>query len=168
VSNELAPIGYVIKTHGVKGHLRIAFSENIKELSEQEALYFLVKGNKIPFFIKEITYFKNGDALVLLEDIVNKEEADRYTKKDVFGPETYIEDTNESDEDPWVDFMVADEQFGELGLVTGSIDMGEYWLLEINFKGKQIMIPLHDEMIVDLNEETKHIVTRLPDGLIEL
>ena len=72
MSNELVQIGYVIKTHGVQGHLRIAFDENIKELSEQEALYFLVKGNQIPFFIKTISYFKNGDALVLLEEITNK------------------------------------------------------------------------------------------------
>lgn len=168
MANELVEIGYVIKTHGVQGHLRIAFSENIKELSAQEALYFFIKGNQIPYFIADITYFKNGDALVLLEELSNKEEADRFTKKPVFGPETYIDSEEEEDNDQWIGFVVTDVNYGLLGPVTGSIDMGEYFLLEINFREKQLMIPLHDDMIVLLDEDKRTIETRLPKGLIEL
>lgn len=166
MGNELVSIGYVIKTHGVRGHLRIAFAENIKELSETEALYFLVKGSQVPFFIKEITYFKNGDALVLLEDINAMEEAGRFTKKELYGPEDYIETEEEDEEDPWVGFEITDETIGLLGNVTGSIDMGEYFLLELLFNGKPIMIPLHDDMIIELDEANKKITTRLPEGLI--
>ena len=150
MSNELVQIGYVIKTHGVQGHLRIAFDENIKELSEQEALYFLVKGNQIPFFIKTISYFKNGDALVLLEEITNKEDAERFTKKAVSGPDSYVEEEEEEFEDPWVDFIV------------------EYVLLEIDYLGKTIMIPVHDEVIVALDESKKELITRLPAGILDI
>ena len=168
MSNELVQIGYVIKTHGVQGHLRIAFDENIKELSEQEALYFLVKGNQIPFFIKTFSYFKNGDALVLLEEITNKEDAERFTKKAVSGPDSYVEEEEEEFEDPWVDFIVTDEVIGLLGKVNGSIDMVEYVLLEIDYLGKTIMIPVHDEVIVALDESKKELITRLPAGILDI
>jgi len=168
VESELVSIGYVIKTHGVRGQLRIAFAENIKELSETEALYFLVKGSQVPFFIKEITYFKNGDALVLLEDVNNMEDAGRFTKKELYGPEGYIAEEAYEDEDPWVGFVITDEKLGLLGTVTGSIDMGEYFLLELLFNEKPIIIPLHDVMIINLDEENKQIITHLPEGLINI
>ena len=73
MQESLVEIGYVIRTHGVKGHLRIAFDDYCKELSVSEALYFLVKGAYLPHFIAEISYFDNGDALVLLEEIQVRE-----------------------------------------------------------------------------------------------
>ena len=89
MGDELTEIGFVIKTHGVKGQLRIAFNENIKELSVSEALYFLVKGVKMPYFIQQIEYFKDGDALVQVEELTNKEDAEYFTKKPVFGNKSY-------------------------------------------------------------------------------
>ena len=71
-------------------------------------------------------------------------------------------------EDPWVDFIVTDEVIGLLGKVNGSIDMVEYVLLEIDYLGKTIMIPVHDEVIVALDESKKELITRLPAGILDI
>lgn len=167
MGNELVVIGYVIKTHGVHGHLKIAFSDTTKELSEKEALYFFIKGSQVPYFIQSITYFKNGEALVLLEEITNKEDANRFTKQELFGPESYVVE-EEFVEEEWVDFAIVDEEMGLIGKVIGSTDMGEYLLLEVMHNENPVLIPLHDDLIVKVDEEQQQITMRLPDGLINL
>ena len=119
MGDELTEIGFVIKTHGVKGQLRIAFNENIKELSVSEALYFLVKGVKMPYFIQQIEYFKDGDALVQVEEITNKEDAEYFTKKPVFGSKTYQLSEDEEEVTPFLGYQVVDEIAGEIGGVIG-------------------------------------------------
>lgn len=167
MQESLVEIGYVIRTHGVKGHLRIAFDEYCKELSVSEALYFLVKGAYLPHFIADISYFDNGDALVLLEEIQIREEADLLTKKPVFGPAAWIEEPEE-EEVTFVGFDIQDEQFGWLGPVVAEADMGSYLLVTVTYQQRELLIPLHEQLISTVDPDKKLIITRLPQGLIEL
>ena len=167
MQEEQVRIGYVIRTHGVKGHLRIAFEDNCKELSESEALYFLVKGVYLPFFIREISWFENGDALVLLEEFNNREEADQYARRPIFGPPEYVE-FDESDEPPLIGYRIQDEAAGDMGSVTAVADMGAYLLLTVDKGGREVLIPLHPNLIIREDPEQQVLYTRLPEGLTEL
>ncbi len=168
MGDELTEIGFVIKTHGVKGQLRITFNENIKELSVSEALYFLVKGVKMPYFIQQIEYFKDGDALVQVEELNNKEDAEYFTKKPVFGSKDYQLEEDEEEVTPFLGYQVMDEIAGEIGTVIGYSDMGDYELIEVNFNGKDIMIPIHEDIIISIDEEKNILYLRIPDGLLDL
>jgi 16S rRNA processing protein RimM len=170
VQNELVEIGYVIRTHGVKGHLRIAFDEYCKELSVSEALYFLIKGAYMPYFIREITWFDNGDALVLLEELNNREEADLHTKRAIYGPAEYLaepEDEDESDES-YVGYHVIDSTMGAIGEVMQAMDMGSYLLLTVEHAGREVLIPLHPNLIKKVDDQKLQLYTELPQGLLEL
>lgn len=157
----------MIRTHGVKGHLRIAFEDNCKELSESEALYFLVKGVYLPFFIREISWFENGDALVLLEEFNNREEADQYARRPVFGPPEYLE-LDDVEEPILIGYRIHDETAGDMGTVTAAADMGSYLLLTVEMGGKEVLIPLHPDLIIREDTEQQVLYTRLPEGLTEL
>lgn len=168
MQNELVEIGYVIRTHGVKGHLRIAFDEYCKELSVSEALYFLVKGAYMPFFIKEITRFENGDALVLLEELNNREEADLYTKRAIFGTAEYLSEPEDESDDSYVGYQVIDGTAGAIGTVMQEMDMGSYLLLTVESAGREVLIPLHPNLIKKVDEKKLQLYTELPQGLLEL
>jgi len=166
VKGQPAEIGYVIKTHGVRGFLRIAFKENCKELSKAEALYFLMKGAHLPFFIEDIEYAGDGYAFVKLEDLHNREEAEAFVRRPVFGPEEYLE-APEADEDNFLQgYMIVDVDAGEIGRVEYMQDMGAYYLLTILAEGRELLIPLHDDLIVEQNDAEKKIYMALPDGLL--
>ncbi len=167
MQDTLVEIGYVIRTHGVKGHLRIAFDTFCKELSVSEALYFFVKGVYLPHFIAEISYFQNGDALVLLEEIHVREEADLHTKKPVFGPKDWLAEPD-TEEESFVGYRIEDDRFGHLGEIVAESDMGSYWLLTVQSAEKEILIPLHEHLIRMIDEESATIFTQLPEGLTEL
>ncbi len=168
-ATELIEIGYVVKTHGVKGQLKITFKENIKELSKPEALFVLVKGEKIPFFIYEIEYISDTEALVLLEDVNSIEQAAKIANKVVWGKsELLIESQDESLIIDYTGYHVTDEQYGDLGKVVAFYEMSDYDLLEVIYQDRELMIPFHDNTIIEIDEEKKIILMRLPDGILEI
>ena len=168
-TTELIEIGYVVKTHGVKGHLKISFNEHAKELSPQKALFFLVRGEKVPFFIQAIEYISTNEAIVLLDEIGSKEEAGRFTSKPVWGEKELV---NEHEEEEAVydltGYMVTDADLGEIGEVKAFYEMSEYDLIEVEHRGKEILIPFHDETVIGIDEEKKVIEMKLPAGILDL
>lgn len=168
VQSELVEIGYVIRTHGVKGHIRIAFDENCKELSTSEALYFFVKGVYMPHFIKEMETFQNGDVLVLLEEVANREDAELFARKPVFGPADWLDEDEPDAIEQFVGFTIQDEQQGIIGPVIAATDMGEYILITVEYNSTEKLIPLHPDLILDVDPDKEIIKTRLPEGLLQL
>lgn len=168
-ATELVEIGYVVKTHGVKGQLKISFNENVKELSSGEALFFLIKGENIPYFINSIEYISDSDALVLLEDVDSLELASRLAKKSISGKIDLIEiDPDALEIFDLTGFRIIDEQMGEVGKVAAWYEMNEYILLEMDYLGKEILIPFHDETVIELDEAERTIHMRIPDGLLDI
>ncbi|MBC8173175.1 MAG: 16S rRNA processing protein RimM [Chitinophagales bacterium] len=167
-TDELSEIGYVVRTHGVKGQLRISLNENIKELLTGGALFLLQKGRQIPFFIKELEYINASDILVLFEDINSKEEADMYARKPVWGKKELMETELKKEETGYIDFSVVDENKKEIGRVTDQIDMHEYELIEVEYNGKHILIPLHQETFIEADEKNKILCLKIPEGLLDI
>ena len=82
--------------------------------------------------------------------------------KDKIGPE------DEEEVTPFLGYQVVDEIAGEIGGVIGYSDMGDYELIEVNFNGKDIMIPIHEDIIISIDEEKNTLYLRIPDGLLDL
>ncbi|MBC8046226.1 MAG: 16S rRNA processing protein RimM [Fimbriimonadaceae bacterium] len=165
---ELVEIGYVVRTHGVKGQLRILFDENIKELSVSEALFLLQKGKQIPFFIKEIEYINDQEAFILFEDIISKEDAQLFTKKPLWGKKDYLIEGEEEGDDAYTGYIVYDENNNAIGEVIAEYPMKEYALLEVLYNQKNVLIPFHEEIILLVDDTKKIIQLKLPEGILEL
>jgi len=166
---QLAEIGYVVKTHGVKGHLKITFKENCIELSTGKALFFLSKGTQVPYFISHIEYIADQEAIVLVEDVNSPELAERFTKKPVWGDAAFLEAEEETDDSiDYAGYIVVDDSIGEIGPVTGLYQMSDYDLLEVTYMDREVMIPFHEDTILEIDDDKRVITMKLPDGILEL
>ena len=67
-----------------------------------------------------------------------------------------------------VDFLVIDEEKGELGKVQEIIEYPTQSLIQIVINGKEVLIPIHDDIIQDVNREEKKIYIKAPNGLIDM
>lgn len=164
---ELIDIGYVIRTHGVKGHLRIRFNDNIRNLSVTQPVFFSVKGHKIPYFITEISYFENGDALVRFEDVHTPEEAWKLTRHHVFGDPS-LAGHREQVERNFTGYEVLDTRLGLLGKVSDWYAMQEYDMVEIPYRDRKVLIPLSDDILLKVEPKKHTIYVSTPDGLLDL
>lgn len=161
---DLVEIGYFVKTHGVKGHL-ILKSEADFYIDEVNACFIEQGGSKAPYFISEIKESNQG-IIVLLEDISAIEKAKALIGKKVFFDSKFVEE-NTFNED-WLGFELIDKHFGSLGSILAMSDNGSQVLVSINYNGKEVILPMVEDFIENLDEAGKKIHYNAPEGLIQL
>lgn len=162
---DLKAIGYFSKTHGVKGHL-ILRDEVALDTDAVKAFFLETRdGGKAPYFISELKESNQG-LIVKLEEINAVEQAKSLIGKKVFAESKWIEE--EAPDFDWLGFEVIDAHFGPLGQVDGVTDNGQQILLNIPYQGKEVILPLVEEFIEQVDEVNKKLYFKAPDGLIEV
>ena len=66
------------------------------------------------------------------------------------------------------DFMAFDQEKQEIGRIKNVNDSGPQALFVIDSNGIEILIPVHDSFIKNLDRESKQIHLDLPDGLLDI
>lgn len=160
---ELTEIGYFSKTHGIKGQL-ILKTERDFDPEAVKAVFIESSTGKAPYFISEIKESNNG-LIVSLEDVVAIEKAKLLLGKKVFVDAVLV---GEEEVSEWLGFEVIDKQYGSLGIITSSSDNGSQELINLLFKGKEIILPLVDDFIESVDEEAKKLYFNAPEGLIDV
>jgi 16S rRNA processing protein RimM len=161
-------IGYISRTHGLKGEVTAVFTEPI-ELDSVKSVFIELKGSLVPYFID--SFSDRGDkAFIKFEDVNTAEQA-----ASIKGSALYLSKTvrpslkrGEFYNDEVVGFMVEDETEGKLGLLKQVIQSGPSRLLEIDFNGKDVLIPVNGPFIKSVNKSKKLIKVNLPEGFLSL
>lgn len=163
--------GNILKTHGVNGELRLEINPNLVELDiELDKLFVDIDGGLVPFDIISARFISHNELLICLDTINSEEEAVKLLGATLFIDESLIDDAVSLDEELWslVDYEVIDNKHGYIGKVVAVIDTNENILLEIEFENKEILIPFHEDIIVEIDEDSRQMCVKAPDGLIEL
>lgn len=171
MTDKLIGIGFTKKTHGSQGELKVSVKdEYFDDFVNSEVVFINVQGKPLPFFIENLR--DAGEILLKIEDVDSPTEAKDLTAKELFLREKDIKLTKKSGQVLTFELMVGYELFDEnIGLI-GKIDaieaMPHQHLAILEYDGREVFIPLHPQMVVRLDEKAKHLVLRLPDGLLDL
>ena len=68
----------------------------------------------------------------------------------------------------YVGFSVYDENENEIGIVQDCVDIKNNHLLIIEIDKHEVMIPVHDALIIKVMEKEKIIQLYIPEGLLNL
>ena len=161
-------IGVINKPHGVKGEVSFTFTDDIFDRVDCDYLILLMDGILVPFFIEEYRFRSDNVALVKFEDIDTAEQARRFTNVEVYFPKKYMDE--QEDVTSWnffIGFRVEDVRHGYLGEITHVDDSTLNVLFAIEKDGEELLLPAHEEFIIDLDRERKVMKVDVPDGLIE-
>ena len=161
--------GKVNKPFGNKGQLLITMAENYMDvIPESGHLFLMVDGSYLPFFVEE--WEGDEEVLVKLEEIDNPETAARYSGKTIFLSQQQVPQTQRRNQDLWLDLTgyTAYNEDAELGKVCEVLDYPAQKLLKIEHKGKNILVPLVEAFIVNLDTKARKIVLKIHEELINL
>jgi 16S rRNA processing protein RimM len=160
---NLLESGYFSRSHGTKGQLVFKSTLNF-EPEEIKVVFVELSGSKAPYFITE---FKNAgaDLVLSLEGVDSPEKAKGLINKKVFIDESLIQPESSDD---YSGYAVHEVSKGSLGEVSYVSENGAQQLLHLNYQGKEIILPLVDEFIQELDHTKRVIYYRAPQGLIEL
>lgn len=163
-------VGKIVKTHGLKGEITLRIdNEQFDDIEELN--YFLLDMNDqlIPFFIEDIAYHSNK-AFVLFQDLKTMEAASQLVGKSAYLPLELLPEKTGNDFYSYevVDYLVVDEEKGELGKVNEIIEYPTQSIIQVLKEGKEILIPIHDDIIKDVNRDERKIYIKAPNGLIDM
>ena len=162
-------LGEVIKSHGLKGEVSILLDVDFPEEYENlESVFLEQQGRLIPFFIDTIQINQNK-ALVKFEDVDSIDNAKSILKSKLYLPLLSLPEL-EQDQYYFHDLVGSEvhENDSLIGIVKEVIDLNGNQLLQIDADGKEILIPLKDEILTKVDVEKKLIQVQLPDGLLDI
>ncbi len=161
-------IGYVAKTHGLKGEVTIMYTD-YADLESTKSVFVEQNDNLVPYFIDHVSS-RLDKAFVKFED-VNTLEAANLLK----GCSVYLDKTlrpklkkGEFYDDEVIGFVVEDEELGLLGSIKEVVASGPNRLLSIDYLGKEVLVPINGPFIQSVNKTKKKIIVQLPDGFLDL
>ena len=163
-------VGKIVKTHGLKGEVTLRIdNEQFDEIEELNYFLLDINDKLIPYFVENITFHSNK-SFVLFQDLKTLEAANQLVGISAYLPLDLLpeKDGNDFYSHEVVDFLVIDEEKGELGKVQEIIEYPIQSLIQILINGKEVLIPIHDDIIQDVNREEKKIYIKAPNGLIDM
>jgi len=170
--NDHFPVGTILKPHGLKGDVILEIAEGYDDfLADSDYLLVEAEGGLVPFFVSEGGInFRTPTTLSLAFDDLDTIEKVRpycgckiYLHKDV--------DKAEEDEgamDELIGVAVFDQQQGKLGRITRTDNFSGNVVITVDYKGKEVLIPFSEDIILQFDEEKKELHLDCPEGLIEL
>ena len=164
-------LGKIVKKYSFKGELLAKLDTDQPELYEHlDAMFVQVRNNLIPFFIESSQLHKSELLRIKFEEVDTEADADALLKSELYLPLEFLPklEGNKFYFHEVIGFKITDKNFGEVGTVKAINDSTAQALFEVDRNGIEILIPMNDEFIVEVNRETKTILVETPEGLIDL
>ncbi len=162
-------LGYILKSHGVKGELKVKTNFDISEdiCQEWESVFFRIDGMLIPFFVEYILIQGSRDLLIKFEDI--DEETPRYKGVQLFIEKSLLSTVST---DSNLALCVGYSVFNNHTMVGKVSEVLEYpgqQMFELKTKeNKSLLIPANPVWVEKIDNEQQQIKMHLPEGLLEI
>jgi len=167
--NDCFKIGYVAKTHGLKGEVTIVMGPECPNLENLESVFVEIQQQLVPFFL-ESTSQKGDKAFIKFEDVNTIDKANELKGCSLYLAKSEREKLGRGEfyNDEVVGFEVLDTEVGSIGQVREIFETGPNRFLMIDHEGKEVMIPLNGPFIKSVNKSKKKISVELPEGFLDI
>jgi 16S rRNA processing protein RimM len=168
--NENFRIGYITKTRGLKGEVQLFFEFNNPDLLDLDLIFIEINRQLVPFFVSSYKLQSNNTGYFFLEDIDHIDKAQELLRKSVFLPNNKMPEREDGEfliED-LKGFNVFDSNYGELGVILEINEYPQQFVATVSYKSQEVLFPLNDDFIEEIDEEKKELHINLPDGLLDV
>jgi len=163
-------LGKIIKPFGNKGEVIVFLDvDEPSHYTKLESVYLDLDPERVPFIIQSFALTGGRRALIRFEDVNSFSDAAAYKGREMYlplsslpplkGKKFYYHEV--------AGFSVFDKHHGPIGTLLKVMDLPKQALLQIEHGGKEILIPLVDEVIVKVDRTKKELHICAPAGLIE-
>lgn len=163
---NLQKAGFITKPHGFKGHLQVKLLEELTSDWHKEPVFFELQGQPVPFFIDDISKNKGDSVVIHLKGINTEAEALSFKGKELLTKEELIIEYNELPD--LIGWKFTDTSSGKAGVVEDVMANTHQIILQTKVDNKEVLIPLSEDFITEVDEESKKITFDLPPGLIDI
>lgn len=169
--DECFYLGKIAKKFSFKGEVLCYLDTDEPEMYQNlESVFVQMNRNLVPFFIEQSSLHKDKFLRVKFEEVDSETDAENLLGSELYLPLTLLPqlEGNQFYYHEIIGFKVVDQRLGDIGTIHSIIENTAQPLFEL-FKGeKQILIPMIDDFIVEVNRSKKEITMNTPVGLVDL
>jgi 16S rRNA processing protein RimM len=161
-------IGYISKTHGLKGHLILRLNELVRIDEEGiKSIFLELNGSQVPYFIEECRP-NNAGYIIKLETIDVVETSKKLIGKKAFALTDFILEEEESLKE-FIGYTIIDSKLGNVGIISDVDEKTDNVIIKVMHpSGKEIILPFNNNFIIEIDDDLKTIEFNAPEGLIEM
>jgi 16S rRNA processing protein RimM len=164
-------LGKIVSKYSFKGEVLVKLDTDEPEQYENlESVFISLGNNLVPFFIESSSLHRSSLLRVRFEEINNEADADRILGSELYLPIEFLPKLSGTQfyYHEVTGFILIDSVYGNIGVITGVNDSAAQALIEAEKEGKQLMIPITDEIISRIDRPNKTIHITAPEGLVSL
>jgi len=164
-------LGKIVSKHSFRGEVLVKLDTDEPELYEEMESVFVSVGNSlIPFFIDRCQLHKSSLLRVQFEEVRDEQAADSLLGAELYLPLSQLPKLsgNKFYYHEVIGYRLLDEKHGLIGLITGINDNASQALIEAEKDGKSLMLPINDDIILQVDRKNCVLHVRAPEGLVEL
>ena len=156
-------IAQVLKSNGTDGELLISFFDIAPEdIDLQEPVFIVCDGLPVPFYFESFTPRGARRALVRLTGVRCLKDADELAGSAILAD--YFEEEEEED---LTGFTVHNAEGQTIGTIADYEDIpGNPCIWVRRPDAKEVLLPLHEDLIVQIDEKNGILVMSIPEGLL--
>ena len=151
-------VGFVLKPHGFNGQLKIQLDEDFEP---SDCLFIEIHNKFVPFKIKQ---YNANAGIINLEDINSLEKAEALCNKKILD---FISDQPTSSINI-IGYTMINHATQEHYAITDLLEYPNNILLECRVGFRDVLIPFHEDFIVNIDHLNKSIEMNFPNGLLDL
>ena len=192
LDSDVFSIGRFTRTHGIHGEIEVHFTDDVFDRGEADYVFLKIDGLYVPFFLEDYRFKGSESALFTLDGIDSDTAARELVGHTVY----YPLDARPAEDEETISSLRAftgfrlllidrqalaeaaeegDETSGngvptlELGIVKHVETATANTLLTVKVEGgEDVLLPLHDDFVVDYDLRDRYLVLDVPEGLIDL
>ena len=167
---EYFKIGKFVAAYGLKGELVLKHELGKKTSLKGLQTIFIEeeKESFLPWFIESTKIKNEKEVFVKLEGVESREAAIKLTQKEVWFTDADIKKFSaKSSPINLLGYTIVNKK-QRVGEILEIIEQPHQLLCRVEIKGKEALIPLHQNFLQGINHAKKHVNVELPEGLIEI
>lgn len=163
-------LGKITRRHGLAGNVILKLDTDQPELyNKLESIFVEINGLLVPFFIERSSWskldalniaFKNSSEALVDQSLGKSVYLPLATLPKLSGKQFYYHEV--------IGFDILDENDNAGGVIRSINDQTAQNYFVTNLDGKEVVIPIIKDWILEVNRDERFIKMQLPEGLIDV
>jgi 16S rRNA processing protein RimM len=163
-------LGLITKVSGFGGAVSVKLERTLNEnIPLTEPVFLEIEGRPVPFFISYSEYSGAGILKLKFDRYNSDDEVEEFIGARVYLTGAPARGKNKDELKSLEGFNVYDQDSQLVGCITEVIPNPAQLLLKIiSPRNREVLIPLHENLIIGIDKRKKELIMDIPEGLTEI
>mmetsp|Transcript_17116 Transcript_17116/g.39579 ORF Transcript_17116/g.39579 Transcript_17116/m.39579 type:complete len:176 (+) Transcript_17116:837-1364(+) len=160
--------GAIQRKTGLQGSMLVRLNRDVVPIDGLDTVFVQISHTLVPYGVEKLSW-KRQSAVLKLQGIDNPEVVHDLCGCAVFIPQetaSQCSSQKTTDLDKILGYHVTDIQEGVLGTVRDIYAPSQQKLLVIDYQGRELLVPYHEDIVVHIDRAQQAIILQLPSGFI--